>query len=143
MSKKVYTLELTAEELEGFSFCWTYTGDAPKERIAATSTKLEQLRKQAKADREADEMRLPWKAVGGANGVWDCIADDFPSRIKSPYVRTERAAKLMSAAPELLEAVRACKAHWDCSAADDERLGYVAQAAIDRALRKVETGVPE
>lgn len=131
---KTYTLELTAEEL------WSFAADT-----AAAQAKIQRLRDQERADREADELRLPWeitdfnqpwlgkKAIRGAAGF-----------AVSSYAG-ERAAKLMSAAPELLAAVTAVVSYMEGFGKRDIVSGYWSSVrpVIDRALRKVETGVPE
>lgn len=132
---KIYTLELTAEELE---FTRKLVHNSP-----ALSDRLADLYSQAKADREADELRLPWRAeryTTGNNGDdWEPVRRGYNLL---DVGHSERAAKLMSAAPELLEAVqgmeRRFKLHHN-SQRDDEKL----LSLIDRALRKVETGIPE
>lgn len=126
---KTYTLELTAEEVMGLN----------RDRLGlsdnSTWAKLAPLVEQARADREADELRLPWRAIGAV-----CHSND--GRTDGPgtycgYAASEPAAKLMSAAPELLEAVRAWMRTYPKAT-----LGNCV-ALSDRALRKVETGIPE
>jgi hypothetical protein len=125
MSKKVYTLELTAEELANW-----------RDRAGGCSIlkKVQDVADQARVDREADELRLPWK-YDSRSGDNCLLSPGWYSRFPS-----KSAACLASAAPELLEAVQAAKKYidyrgdWDLDIACDK---------INRALRKVETGVPE
>lgn len=124
---KTYMLELTAEELAGGG-------------ITLVWRKLNALRMEAAADREAaDELRLPWRAIrmGGGDTVPAVVREDGIFACSS-----HRAAKLMAAAPELLEAVKAADEALNCS---DEACcchGDV-RPAIARALRKVATGEVE
>lgn len=126
MSKK-YTLELTAEELEGSAQFGGYNAHQ-------FDKKLDALRKQARQDRAAAELRLPWR-VGQCDNHYFVLGPISPEGNRS-----ERAAKLMSAAPELLEAVNAVKAYHECDTKFDWNQ---CMKWIDRALRKVSTGIPE
>jgi hypothetical protein len=125
VSEKRYTLELTEREL----------GDC-----IVINNRIERLRAQAKADRERDDLELPWKAVQHAERRWGVRSSGKDYWMPQP---TERQAKLMSAAPELLEAVK-CFAGWYRAAFKSSMDGNdEVERLIDRALRKVETGVPE
>lgn len=140
MSERKYTLELTADELVKLSKCY------PHDYIVGLGFKLSQLRAQADEDREADDIGLPWYTNESRTdlGWWKLYRTGTAGPVGPSGVMSERAAKLMSAAPELLEAVEAWKA-WDETGFDDlnaERLA-AARAAVARALRKVATGVPE
>ena len=138
MSEKRYTLELTAEEL------LPYAGKRPDSWLAE---KLVKLAEQATADREAAELRLPWRAVDMVNEYGDRALKPAPDATWAVLVlgnamyRTERQAKLMSAAPELLEAVKGAKRHLK-DMDDYSQTGWLT-TLIERALRKVETGTPE
>jgi hypothetical protein len=142
---KTYTLELTADELGDV--------DAVRGRNFATPDlvdKLYKLAERAKLDRElaerqrqADELHLPWKAQYDETYRTGWYVNSPGPTFARLHVAcgssSERAAKLMSAAPELLEAVKAC-------ALLDTRWGAIAgptRELINRALRKVETGEPE
>jgi hypothetical protein len=85
---------------------------------------------------------LPWRAHKGGT-CW--LVDRLDGNHQS-YTQSERAAKLMSAAPELLEAVQAAKAFWRrtmfTESVDVVWLREVGPL-IERALRKVEAGIPE
>lgn len=141
MSKKTYTLELTAEELLEEGKPWG----------AHALQKLVVLANQAKADREADELRLPWHTewVNRHSGTMAVYAPSNGGITPLSMTLPERAAKLMSAAPELLEAVKAANGHMTgprgrgcvcrCPVTD----GHADGCPIARALRKVETGIPE
>lgn len=135
MTKK-YTLELTAEEAASMM--------QPGQPGVPSSVfyKLEALAKQAKADREADELRLPWRvdSLADRHGI-AFEAPEYGSlcRLLHPNISL-RAAKLMSAAPELIEAVEACKEQIE---RDPGFRAPVVVQLIERALRKVETGTPE
>jgi hypothetical protein len=147
MSAKTYTLELTAEELDGLGFTYCYVGDEPPPAIEDVGKRLDALRAEAKADRERDELRLPWRmssshpyyaqfSASQSNSMCVGCCKDATEDGRSAQ---ERRAKLASAAPELLEAVQATKA-W---MADPQSAFYKAVGPlVDRALRKVETGVP-
>ncbi len=136
MSKpKTYTLELTAEELEDPQWDWVRGRPTFRDSV----TRLQDLREQARADRERDAMELPWSAQH-PGGAWEFVTG---SRFRFWHA-SERMVKLMSAAPELLEAVQAAKDlidSWERGA----KICYHARlvSTTQRALRKVETGVPE
>lgn len=128
---KTYTLELTAEEVEYLHLAGTVPEGAPREVLA----KVRALRDQAFADREANELRLPWGAKK-IDGLWTVVGS-----VSVDWAISARAARLMSAAPELLEAVQALKVWRDDSEGFD--LPSPLLDCIRRALRKVETGTPE
>lgn len=145
MSKKVYTLELTAEELDECSFF------VPASKGEAMADKLKPLREQARRDRKADELRLPWRVrredcqnfktwtvMDGRENLGWGTAGQY----------TQAQVKLMSAAPELLEAVQAMAAAGVVDRGDRrwiyyDGIGHDIGTLVSRALRKVETGVPE
>lgn len=130
MSKKTYTLELTAEELRRLD----ERGYAAT--CGAIADKLEKLRDQAKADREQDELRLPWRAQECQAGMWLCVPVDG-----GELPLSERATKLRAAAGELLSAVMAARDYYN---AGSRLVAWKdVDALIERALRKVSTGVPE
>lgn len=139
---KTYTLELTAEELEAFDDA-RFGEDWNQGDKATLVRKISAARSQARAAREADELRLPWRAVGTPDNLLndECRNSRRHFRVTNREgdlnLFTERAAKLMSAAPELLEAVRAWMRTYPKAT-----LGNCV-ALSDRALRKVETGIPE
>lgn len=135
--KKTYTLELTAEELEHVRPFLTGKYNKYEEAYVA---KVQALQEQAKSDREQSDLRLPWCADKGDMRAHWTVRDAHGSNAQW---RCEAAAKLMSAAPELLEAVKALYGltKWSIEAPDN-RVGD-ACALARRALRKVETGVPE
>jgi hypothetical protein len=126
---KKYTLELTADELEKM-----HAVAVPP----AVGVKLLDLATEARADREADELRLPW-VVGESTGLKGRGLAVFGGRLEERLTDTltPAQAKLMAAAPELLEAVKAITqvgaSVWTLT---------VAQELARRALRKVETGIP-
>lgn len=135
MSKpRVYRLELTAEELE------TYV---VKGNHSHVYSRAKEALQQARADREADELRLPWKVYRT-----DCrdyktwTVSDGKDNLGWGHAGqyTEAQVKLMSAAPELLEAVQAV-VRW----LPDMNIDYdtAVQPLIERALRKVDSGIPE
>lgn len=132
--KKTYTLELTAEELDEH-LVKGYT-------LSAIDRRLDELKMQAKSDREQADLRLPWGVK--TNGTRFYVQGSNAAECNI-CVASEAAAKLMSAAPELLEAVRAwMKRYEDLSGEvpwDPE--AYHCVGLSTRALRKVETGVPE
>ncbi len=131
---KTYTLELTAEE----AMNW----DA-MEGYKKVSAKLAALEKQARLDRAQDDLRLPWSADSKQR-----VRMSDPCGYLHTQCPSDRVAKLMSAAPELLEAVQAMKemgfsqgqnGEWVWAKGKSYHIGKL----VDRALRKVETGVPE
>jgi len=127
---KTYTLEIPADELEE----WRTAGP----RRCDLLRRLDTLATQAKADREADDLRLPWRAQCAPGICW--MVKDSCGRAFD-LENSERAAKLMSAAPELLEAVRAAN-RWRQGMPAGGTWERNVQPLIDRAIRKVETGIP-
>ena len=137
---KTYTLDLTAEELEILA--------TRADGHTVPDEKVRKLHAKARADRERNDLRLPWRAklasaIGDYNAptraTW--VVVDEPQRGGGQIIyRTEAAARLMSAAPELLEAVQLVKEQW---LRDPAGKAPVVATAIERALRKVETGEPE
>ena len=130
MTKK-YTLELTEEELSYY--------EGSDSAAITVDRRLREMAKQAKADRERNTMRLPWSAGPDGRG-WAVRFAGYTTGL--PH--NEYVAKLMSAAPELLEAVSAFNS-WrhklPANTYDSEWKDV--HTLIVRALRKVETGVPE
>lgn len=143
MFKKTYTLELTAEELE-------------QQKISTMSPvdqKLSALRAQARADQAAADLRLPWRAV--CCGEWLDGAGQLRSSWmvhhnngSSPWsgLASKQSALLMSAAPELLEAVKGVR-RWvnemvEVGTMQEAEFRLQVKPLIERALRKVETGCP-
>jgi hypothetical protein len=131
---KTYHLELTAEEVEAWA---NRVGN--KMPIAV---KLDALAEQARADRERDELRLPWRVceqMGDHYVVFSGDADYRPA-----YPKSAQVANLMSAAPELLEALKAVMQWADDTDADCQpSWSEDVRPYINRALKKVRTGVPE
>ena len=137
MTKK-YTLELTAEELAELQAKATPIAIISSHRSTTLERKLEALDVQSRADREADELRLPWRARKYDNDPrWVVLPRDFTQFC---FERNERAAKLMSAANEWKQA--AIKLHGalyaTSSASADE-----GRRLFEKAKRKEETGIPE
>jgi hypothetical protein len=132
---KKYTLELTATEV------WALSGTrlAGSGELREVRGKLAALDRQAVADRDAGELRLPWTAVRLSDSRWD-VTGGGPDHY---VVQSERAAKLMSAAPELLEAVKYISAIASRDSQGFWSLPPGLLSLVERALRKVETGVPE
>ena len=130
--ERKYVLELTAEELKSYLHGTERTGRE------AVYSGLKKLYEQAVADREADELRLPWSAVEcNTKGKWlvlDCEA--MQGRV------SERAAKIRAAGHDLLEAVQAVKSFMT-GCGGSEKWERTITPLIQRALKKVETGVPE
>jgi hypothetical protein len=75
MTEKRYTLELTANELEN---CSVFMPVEPGARVELAD-RLNALRKQARADREADDLGLPWRAEAGC----DCGDQETSARIEA------------------------------------------------------------
>lgn len=132
---RTYTLELTAEEL---LTCARGIGI----REGLVREKVMPLIEQAKADREADELRLPWRAEDLYNGA---AIVKFGNGFFSTDIYGRRAANLMSAAPELFEAVKAFDRLVTRQWHKPDWATYEREVVplIDRALRKVESGQPE
>lgn len=130
MKPKTYTLELTAEELCGW-----------RDRAGGCDVlrKVQELANRAKTEREADELRLPWTAE--LDGVGWALRR--AGATVGYHTDCERAAKLASAAPELLEAVQAAKEYLDRRIVVEGTTYWNILRLCERALRKVETGVPE
>ncbi len=139
---KTYTLELTAEDLK----------DLPGTNLTAWGAiyrKLQGVAERAAADREQAELRLPWRAHNDGLAANDPRSWLVSNAGHDVTWRTERAAKLMSAAPELLEAVKLVNEFFTgkhgrgcvcgCPVID----GHTGDCLIGRALRKVATGIPE
>ncbi len=141
MSERKYTLELTAEELDALRKVRDHGTAVLAEtyRLAAgTDQRVFALMEQARADRAQDDLRLPWHAVpqdsDGRTKAW--AVRHFPD---GGWVVGATACKLMSAAPELLKAVQAVQSNGPAMSC----LKHEQFTLIMRALRKVETGVPE
>jgi hypothetical protein len=135
MSERVYTLELTADELE------SYLHGTERKGREAVYGGLKKLYEQACADRERDDLRLPWRIERSCSlpdAAFERVRFGDGLAVSAP---SERAAKLMSAAPELLEAVQAVK-RWIAAGQMLRQLHSLVEV-LDRALRKVETGIPE
>lgn len=141
MSAKTYTLEVTAEELAALGAVGGLDNEASREAKNAITERLYGLVEKTKAERERDQLRLPWKvpevtaqqhgAVLNADGV--CVS----------FCGTTRARRLASAAPELLEAVQAAREWMRQPGRSTRPRTSDVEALIERALRKVETGIPE
>lgn len=129
-----YVLELSAEEAEVLCL----QGVAATPAGATVVGKLRAMRDRVAADREEDDLRLPWRIWQNAAGFW--YANDNTG--STPI--SKRAAMLRSAAPELLDALKAA-AEWPSLAGRWSRSEWDqrVQPSIDRALRKVDTGIPE
>jgi hypothetical protein len=127
---KTYTLELTAEELDQLDV-------SSLQRLDSACTRILKLREQARSDRQGGDLRLPWSAKQDADGVW-WVHDSLP---EDDIDWTAEMCKLMAAAPELLDAVKYFKRV-------AERDGFWSlppglMSVVDRALRKVKSGIPE
>lgn len=136
---KTYTLELTAEELGVVATSDSNVGHVLRPKLFA-------LREQARADREADDLRLPWRAAESPGSTHERTFWYLHRHPRGEIPTTERVSKLMSAAPELLEAVKAADswgAEQTAGTAWWTRWCKQVRPLIERALRKVETGVPE
>lgn len=129
---RTYTLELTAEDLENVDWVRGRKFSTP-----TLASKLAELAERARADREADDLRLPWRFEALPRGPHVCW-----SPVGGAAVRSTEMAKLMSAAPELLKAVKRL-ASFGAGAAMDTIWHQEVRPLIERALRKVETGIPE
>ncbi len=139
MGEKTYTLELTADEARVLCL----HGVVPPGHGVSALEKVRALRDEVEADRKADELRLPWRVSIGSCGNPEFFMGEKFERWSMP----ERlpAMRLMSAAPELLELARMV---------ERVGLGFVIEGRQSaaktevmrlcrRALRKVETGIPE
>lgn len=141
MSAKTYTLELTADELDGWADADPSIGDASERKLIA-------LAKHARADREAADLRLPWRAVKTTYPDGHGFSNTWWVEPPASWGWSERGAKLAAATAELLEALKRADAWFSNSALEMNRIafdGWVSnvKGTIDRAFRKVETGVPE
>lgn len=107
---------------------------------------LMELQRQAKADREADDLRLPWRVrrtVHESHKTWTVMDGEENLGWGTIGQYTEAQVKLMSAAPELLEAVQAMR-DWAINGfAKGTNWDTRVEPIVQRALRKVSTGVPE
>jgi glutamyl/glutaminyl-tRNA synthetase len=138
MSTKTYQLELTAEELADM---YKYRGTVGPiyDRVIE---KLNVLVEQAAEDREAKELKLPWSASYTTTDNQDPRNWLVSDKGHNVTWRTERAAKLMSAAPELLDAVKAFRDYMSDSCTDSLTREEVL-TLMYKSLRKVNTGKPE
>lgn len=145
MSDKKYVLELSAEELESLDKYRKLSGTvltATKEQLDKVDGRVSALIAQAKADRADDELRLPWRAKR-------TMHSDGPAWWVEPWSMngwSEGAARLASAAPELLEAVKAVERYMSLNGPEFALRGrwhHEIVPLLERAMRKVETGVPE
>lgn len=145
MSEKRYTVELSAEELARMVDA---KGVARPELIGAHAyNAVCRVIAQAQADREADELRLPWRAKNPPGGSWYLVCRGR-HEASVDFGRDALACKLASAAPELLDAVMFAKAAIRAAANGETPAARVdvlmrMDERIERALRKAETGVPE
>ncbi len=137
---KTYTLELTSEEVDRIEEKGLDKSDVElRQKISA-------IRTAARLDRERDDLRLPWRAIdNGSGGVPWAVrrcgdGENCYTMLNGP------AAKLMSAAPELLEAVQAVR-RWakmvEGGTILEAEYRLQCKPLLERALRKVETGTPE
>lgn len=136
MSKKRYVLELTGKELQNVD--WVRGTKFATPEIAI---KLYDLAKQAKADADHEDLRLPWRA--------ELCRDEWYVRNADNTQPSIRAFRLMSAAPELFEAVQAMRGYMGSDYQDWPRfpeahgLREGMMHLVERALRKAATGVAE
>lgn len=145
MSERKYTLELTEDELGAIVLARAADGSANHPPSHTLSDKLYAAKAKAKADREADELRLPWRIERVDSGIAPYVRMVFGAGSGSERVAIyapEQVIRLMSAAPELLEAAKTAREAFHCDKPDCACC-VDAVDAIDRALRKVESGVPE
>jgi hypothetical protein len=130
---KTYQLEVAVDELD----------DILEGGSARVQQRLRDLAMKARADREAADLRLPWRVHNG-NSI-ACGVDGKEYFFRAPSCR---AANIMAAGPELLEAVQAAVL-WsdrfpDTEDGDGDREWMRdVEPPIQRALRKVASGVPE
>ncbi len=125
-NNKTYTLELTADELVG--------RPGSEEGCLSGIRKLHELAAKARADREENELWLPWCTAVATDGELEMF-DSAPDWVRK---WTDKQLRLQSAAPELLEAVKAAQAYMT---GEGDRTTFI--MLTDKALRKVETGTPE
>lgn len=144
--KKRYVLEMTAEELLAYA--------AQCEAVAPLAEQMRAAVAQAKADRDADDLHLPWHVSRIENTLYGPIFRFWVGERYTEF-KSERQAKLMAAAPELLEAVQAAREftkRWDLSVLGRGTSQYTnghadwdanIEKLLERALRKAATGQPE
>jgi hypothetical protein len=134
MNDKTYAVELTADEVARL-----LVGPGAVTCVSVRD-KLKVAWDASRSDREAAELLLPWSAECDGRG-W-CLRR--AGQEAGALMGCERAAKLASAAPELLDAARAAQMalrHTDTASGSAERLEVVATIGrIERAIRKAETG---
>jgi hypothetical protein len=126
---KLYKIEFSEAELLGYD---TTRMRAP---TCSAEKRLYDMIDMAKADREAEDLRLPWRYEASIGGPRLLIGG------YSPVLASPAIARLASAAPELLKAVQACNA-WHSKYPTGEWVNRI-QPLIECALRKVASGVPE
>ncbi len=141
MREKTYSMELTAEEVDALGKLYPHISATIGQRVFA-------LEEAVRADREAADLRLPWSAVQDRSACDGRRTSRVLTYGAEVTWYTPAAAKLMSAAPELLEAVKAVRtwilnARHENGGTQPNQFGSGHLPAIERALRKVETGVPE
>lgn len=135
---KTYTLELTAEELAQVKVAIEPTA-MPSSRVTPPlERKLQAAWEATRADREADELRLPWRITETVDPGWAVVGAGSCCRPKS-----ERAAKLMSAAPELRDFAAYWYSYCSPQVPTPNNRGEELEKLHRRAMRKMETGVPE
>lgn len=139
MSERKYTLELTAEELEWLAPACPADMIGRQPATIKVDGKLRAVRDQARADRKADDRRVPWRAERWAT---DEHPRPFHLVIGTQCIGdlTERQANLAAAAPALLEAAKAMHAALvgTDSTVESERAFRLGEFAIGKAEHGLE-----